>query len=79
MQEIENYKKQNSIINFEESPYDLEYKKVIVKNRRNSGLLKNIAVYVKDDIGYLVYQEMNYDLIVYRVYDNNKIATLIGH
>ena len=78
-QEIENYKKQNSIPNFDESPYDLVYKEEIVNNRRNSGLLKNIAVYVKDDIGYLVYQEMDCDLIVCRVYDKSKIATLKGH
>ena len=79
MKEIENFKRHNSIQNFEKSPHNLVYKNKLATDRRNSGLLKNIAVYVKNNIGYLVYQEMNYNLNVLRIYDKSKYATLIGH
>ena len=79
MKEIENFQKQNSIINFTESPINLRYEKKLVNDRRNSGLLNNIAVYSKNNRGYLVYQEIDYDLIVMRINDDDKIANLIGH
>ena len=79
MKEIENFQKQNSIINFTESPFELRYEKKLVNDRRNSGLLNNIAVYSKNNRGYLVYQEIDYDLIVMRINDDDKIANLIGH
>ena len=47
MKEIENFQRQTSIIKFDESPYDLEYDEKLTSDRRNSGLLNNIAVYSK--------------------------------
>jgi len=71
MQELEKFQKQNSIFNFDDSPFELYFDKNIVTNRSGRGLLKNIAVYEKDRKGYLVYQELNYNLIVIRIYNNN--------
>ena len=79
MQEIEKYQKQNSFIKFNESPFDLFYDKKIISDRRNSGLLYNIAVYSKNEIGYIVYQNMEYNLIVMRLNNSNIISTLKGH
>ena len=81
MNEIEKYKIQNSNFNFESNPIDLEYKKEFVSDRINSGLLYNIDVYVglKDTKGYLIYQNMKYNLIVMRIYDEEIIRTLKGH
>jgi len=79
MQEIETFQKQNSIIEFHESPYDLGYHEKIVSDRRNSGLLYNIAVYSKNDIGYLVYQNMDFNLIVMMINNEKIISTLKGH
>ena len=79
MQEIGNFQKQNSIENFSKSPLDLIYEKKLATDRTNTGLLKNIAIYAKNDIGYLVYQKMNFNLIVMRINNNNIIKFLIGH
>ena len=79
MQEIETFQKQNSIIEFHESPYDLGYHEKIVSDRRNSGLLYNIAVYSKNNIGYLVYQNMDFNLIVMMINNEKIISTLKGH
>ena len=79
MQEIEKYQKQNSFIKFNESPFDLFYDKKIISDRRNSGLLYNIAVYSKNEIGYIVYQNMEYNLIIMRLNNSNIISTLKGH
>ena len=79
MQEIENFQKQNSITKFDESPKYLTYNKKIASDRRNSGLLYNIAVYSKNDIGYLVYQNMDYNLIVMKINNKQTISKLIGH
>ena len=79
MQEIETFQKQNSIIEFQKSPYDLEYHKKIVSDRSNSGLLYNIAVYSKNDIGYLVYQNTDFNLIAMRINNKEIISTLKGH
>ena len=79
MQEIEKYQKQNSFIKFNESPFDLFYDKKITSDRRNSGLLYNIAVYSKNEIGYIVYQNMEYNLIIMRLNNSNIISTLKGH
>ena len=81
IEELEKYQLQNSNINFEKYPYDIEYEKQLVKDRRNSGLLYNIAVYVglNDNEGYLVYQDMSFNLTVMRIRDEEKIKSLIGH
>ena len=79
MQEIETFQKQNSIIEFQKSPYDLRYDGKIVSDRRNSGLLYNITVYSKNDIGYLVYQNMDFNLIAMRINNKEIISTLKGH
>ena len=79
MKEIDIFQKQNAIINFKEPPNKLNYAKKLVTDRRNTGLLKNIAVYSKQNVGYLVYQSMNYNLIVMRINDNKIISNLIGH
>ena len=81
MRELEKFQIQNSNINFEIDPSDLNYHKNLTSNRINSGLLYNIEVYVglKDNYGYLVYQNLNYNLIVMRIYDKSIIKTLKGH
>ena len=81
MKELENYQIQNSNIIFEDDPCDLKFCKELVSDRINSGLLYNIAVYVglEDNLGYLVYQNLNYNLIIMRIYDQTVIKTLKGH
>ena len=76
---LKKFQKQNSLINFENSPFDLYFDENIVTNRNDKGLLKNIAVYVKNGKGYLVYQELKNNLIVMRIVDKNIIAALKGH
>ena len=43
--------------------------------------MKNFEIYVgiKDNEGYLIYQENNHDLIVVRIIDNARIKNLVGH
>ena len=79
MQELEKFQKQNSIVLFNGSPFDLYFDSNIVTNRSGRGLLKNIAVYEKNSEGYLVYQELKYNLNVIGIFDKNIIATLEGH
>ena len=81
MKELENYQIQNSNINFEDNPSNLKYHEELASDRINSGLLYNIEVYIglQDNIGYLVYQELNYNLIVMRIYDKTIIKSLEGH
>ena len=81
IQELENFQLQNSIIDFDEDPCELLYRKKLVNEKENDNLLKNFEIYVgiKDNEGYLIYQENNYDLIVVRIIDNARIKDLVGH
>ena len=79
--ELEKYKAQNTSINFRKDPSNLRYNKNITENHNNSGLLKNFDVFVrlKDSIAYIVYQNIDLELIVMRIRDENKMESLIGH
>ena len=81
MKELEKYEIQNTNVNFEIAPNILEYGGKLSSDRINSGLLYNIGAYVglEDKMGYLIYQNLDFDLIVKRIYDQKIIKTLKGH
>ena len=80
-EELQKFKILNSNVNFEIDPNVLEYGGNLASDRINSGLLYNIDAYVglEDKKGYLVYQNLDYNLIVKRIYDKQIIKTLEGH
>jgi WD40 repeat protein len=81
MKELEKYEIQNSKVNFEIDPNILAYGEKLASDRIKSGLLYNIDAYLglEDKKGYLIYQNLDYDLIVKRIYDKAIIKTLKGH
>ena len=76
--EIEIFRTQNSIINFETDPNELIYVKKVKKGYKFLNIFE-VYVGMKDNEAYLIYQKNNYNLNIMRIIDNTLIKSLIGH
>ena len=81
-EEESNYKSQNIDVNFYGNPQNLEYYDTLTINHTKSGWLREFVVYtgLLDNVEYLIFNDKkNYNLVIMRIIDKNRINSLKGH
>ena len=82
IEEENNFKKQNTHINFYGNPENLQYYDCLTNAHSNSGWLREFVVYTgkNDNIEYYVYNNKNnYNLDIFKMKDRKIVCHLKGH